>query len=215
MIITIDGPAGAGKSSVAKLVSQYLNFLYLDTGGIYRTMTLYLLRHNTDINDPEALKKALESIHIRYTSSHIYLNEQKVDHLLRTESISRNTSDYSKNALIREFATRLQREIARDENVVLEGRDIGTVVFPNAEFKFFLTASDTIRGQRRYEELKKKDISVSLDEIIENIKVRDENDMNREVAPLKKAKDAIEIDTSKLTIEQVAKLIVNHVKTEE
>ncbi|MBN2287488.1 MAG: (d)CMP kinase [Tissierellales bacterium] len=215
MIITIDGPAGAGKSSVAKLVSQYLNFLYLDTGGIYRTMTLYLLRHNTDINDPEALKKALESIHIRYTSSHIYLNEQKVDHLLRTEAISRHTSDYSKNALIREFATRLQREIARDENVVLEGRDIGTVVFPNAEFKFFLTASDTIRGQRRYEELKKKDTSVSLDKIIENIKKRDENDMNREVAPLIKAKDAIEIDTSKLTIEQVAKLIVNHVKTEE
>jgi cytidylate kinase len=215
MIIAIDGPAGAGKSTVAKKVSRELNFIYLDTGAIYRAIALYLVRNNTDITDNDSVKKALNIINLKYTSEHIYLDNKIVDNELRTELISKKTSDYSKLYLIREFATSFQRDIARNENVVLEGRDIGTVVFPDAEYKFFLTAKAEIRGKRRFEELLTKGEKASLDDIIKSIEKRDENDKEREIAPLKKAEDAIEIDTSSISIDEVVSIIISNIKSED
>jgi cytidylate kinase len=215
MIIAIDGPAGAGKSTVAKKVSRELNFIYLDTGAIYRAIALYLVRNNTDITNDTSIKKALTSINLKYTTEHIYLDNKIVDNELRTEEISKKTSDYSKLYLIREFATSFQRNIAINENVVLEGRDIGTVVFPDAEYKFFLTAKTEIRGKRRFEELLSKGEEASLDAIIKSIEKRDENDKEREIAPLKKAEDAVEIDTSSISIDEVVSIIISYVKSED
>ncbi|MBV1757231.1 MAG: (d)CMP kinase [Dethiosulfatibacter sp.] len=215
MIIAIDGPAGAGKSTVAKKVSALLGFMFIDTGAIYRAITYSLIKDGIELDNIELLEDYLNNIDLKYTSEHIYFQGSVIDREIREEIITSKTSDYSKNSIIRSFATDFQRKLAKNNNVVMEGRDIGTVVFPNADFKFFLTASYEIRGLRRYEELKKSDDDVSLEETIEAIRIRDKNDSNRELAPLKKAADAVEIDTSDIGIDQVIDIIIGYVRMED
>lgn len=215
MIIAIDGPAGAGKSTVAKKISEILGYLFIDTGAIYRAITYSLIKDGIELNDREALETYLKSIDLVYTSEHIYFQGTVIDNEIRENNISSKTSDYSKNPVIRSFATNFQRKLAENNNVVMEGRDIGTVVFPNADFKFFLNASHEVRGHRRYQELKNSGKDVSLSETIEAIRTRDKNDSNRELAPLKKAADAVEIDTSNIGIDQVIDTIIEYVRMED
>jgi cytidylate kinase len=212
MIIAIDGPAGAGKSTIAKKLSKELGYVYLDTGAIYRTITLDLCNRNIDIDDKNILSASLANINMRYTMDHIYLNGKIVDDDIRTESISQKTSHYSSKAEIRVFAVEMQRKISLNEDIVLEGRDIGTVVFPKAEYKFYLTASEEVRGKRRYKDILEKGTDTSLEEIINGIKKRDYNDKNREISPLAKADDAIEIDTTSMTIDEVVERMINCIK---
>ncbi|HAE43639.1 MAG TPA: (d)CMP kinase [Clostridiales bacterium] len=215
MIIAIDGPAGAGKSTVAKKISEILGYLFIDTGAIYRAITYSLIKDGIELDDREALETYLKSIDLVYTSEHIYFQGTVIDNEIRENNISSKTSDYSKNPVIRSFATNFQRKLAENNNVVMEGRDIGTVVFPNADFKFFLNASHEVRGRRRYQELKNSGKDVSLSETIEAIRTRDKNDSNRELAPLKKAADAVEIDTSNIGIDQVIDTIIEYVRMED
>ncbi|HBH11825.1 MAG: Cytidylate kinase [Clostridiales bacterium 38_11] len=215
MIIAIDGPAGAGKSTVAKRVSEILGFMFIDTGAIYRAITYSLIKDGIDLNNKQLLKNHLHRLDLEYTNQHIYFQGSIIDDEIREETISSKTSDYSKNPIIRSFATDFQRKLAENNNVVMEGRDIGTVVFPKAEFKFFLTANYEIRGRRRYQELKQSDKDASLEETIEAIRIRDNNDSNRELAPLKRAADAVEIDTSQIGIDQVIDTIIRYVRTED
>jgi cytidylate kinase len=215
MIIAIDGPAGAGKSTVAKRVSEILGFMFIDTGAIYRAVTYSLVRDEIDLNNRESLENYLKDIDLKYTSEHIYFRDAVIDSEIREETISKKTSDYSKNPVIRSFATDFQRKLAKNNNVVMEGRDIGTVVFPEADHKFFLTASHDVRGRRRYEELKKSNKDITLEKTIEAIRLRDKNDSSRELAPLKKAADAVEIDTSHIGIDEVIETIIGYVRMED
>lgn len=215
MIIAIDGPAGAGKSTIAKLISKKLGFLYIDTGAIFRVITLSLINSKININYEDELINHLENIDFKYTTNHLFLNGKIVDEEIRTEIISNKTSEYSGNYLVRNYALKFQRELANLQNVVLEGRDIGTIVFPNADYKFYLTASEEIRGIRRHKELTNKGIDISLNDVIQNINERDNNDKNRKIAPLKKAKDAIEIDTTHFDIPEIVSKIINCIKVEE
>lgn len=212
MIIAIDGPAGAGKSTIAKKLSKQMGYMYLDTGAIYRTITLDLCNRNIDIENKELLEDSLADIDMKYTMDHIYLNGKIVDDEIRTESISQKTSQYSSKSEIRVFAVDMQRNISLNEDIVLEGRDIGTVVFPNADYKFYLTASEEVRGKRRYKDMVDKGMDTSLNAIINSIKERDFNDKNREISPLAKADDAIEIDTTSMTIDEVVEKMVSCIK---
>jgi len=212
MIIAIDGPAGAGKSTIAKKLSKEMGYVYLDTGAIYRTITLDLCNRNIDIENKVLLANSLANIDMKYTMEHIYLNGMIVDDEIRTESISKKTSHYSSKSEIRVFAVAMQRKISLNEDIVLEGRDIGTVVFPNADYKFYLTASEDVRGERRYKDMVDKGMDTSLKEIIDSIKERDFNDKNREISPLTKADDAIEIDTTSMTINEVVEKMVRCIK---
>lgn len=212
MIIAIDGPAGAGKSTIAKKLSKQMGYMYLDTGAIYRTITLDLCNRNIDIENKKLLEDSLADIDMKYTMDHIYLNGKIVDDEIRTESISQKTSQYSSKSEIRVFAVDMQRNISLNEDIVLEGRDIGTVVFPNADYKFYLTASEEVRGNRRYKDMVDKGMDTSLNAIIKSIKERDFNDKNREISPLAKADDAIEIDTTSMTIDEVVEKMVSCIK---
>lgn len=202
MIIAVDGPSGAGKSSACKLVSKKTGFEYLDTGAMYRACAykLYLLK--AEVNSDNA-KKYIENINIDYIDNQIYLDGKNIEGEIRTPEISLMASEISKLALVRELMVNLQRKIAQSKNVIVDGRDIGTVVFPEASLKIFITASPEIRGKRRFNELIEKGEHVKLRDIIEDIKLRDENDMNRKISPLKIADDAILMDTSHQTLNEV------------
>ncbi len=215
VVVAIDGPAGVGKSTIAKRISQKLGFLYIDTGAIYRGITYGFVQNHIDLNDSQAVESYLNQISLHYTQKNLYLDNQIIDEEIRSETISKLTSDYSKNPFVRKFATQYQQDLAKSHSVVMEGRDIGTVVFPNAQFKFFLVADPDIRGQRRYEQLRNKGVEISLDEIINDIHLRDQNDSQRQLAPLKKAEDAIEIDTSYKTIEEIVSLIEKTIQGED
>jgi cytidylate kinase len=214
MIIAIDGPAGAGKSTVAKRVSQELDYMYIDTGAIYRTIALGLMSQQVNIEDAAQLEQALSNMTIDYKIDAIYLNQQCVTEAIRQEKVSQKTSEVSKYPAVRKFATHIQQQLSMNHHVVLEGRDIGTIVFPNADYKFFLTADATIRGKRRFEELKQKGIDVTLDQVVTSIMERDHQDTTRQHSPLKKSEDAVVIDTSDLDIDQVVDLIIRQIKLE-
>ncbi|MCX7653114.1 MAG: (d)CMP kinase [Fervidobacterium sp.] len=209
--IAIDGPAGSGKTTVAKLIAQKLNIDYLDTGAMYRIIGLYL--HNLGVDPKESnLDEFLKDLIIDYSNGTFYLNGKKIEEEIRTPEAGMYASMYAANPQVRKHLTKMQQEICKNKSIVAEGRDIGTVVMPDARVKIFLVASPEIRAQRRYKELKEKGIDVSYDELLTQIKKRDENDSTREVAPLIKPHDAIEIDTSNLTIEQVVEKILQIVK---
>ncbi|MCD8012661.1 MAG: (d)CMP kinase [Lachnospiraceae bacterium] len=210
--IAIDGPAGAGKSTIAKLAAKKLSFIYVDTGAMYRAIALGLLRKNTDIENEEALQSALDTIEvgIRYEEGeqHVYLNGEDVSSLIRTEQVSDMTSRSSAKPRVRAKLTRLQRELAARENVLMDGRDIGTEILPDADLKIYLTASAGTRARRRYQEQIEKGMACSLEEIAKDIRERDYRDMHRETAPLRQAEDAIRIDSSDMTIEEVVSEII-------
>ena len=210
MIIAIDGPAGAGKSTIAKKLSTRFNFTYISSGKIYRSIALYFHNKNIDIQDQEKIKEELTNIKIHYEGE-FHLNGMPVEKHINTDVISKKTSDVSKYKFIRDFVQSIIEEISKNKNIIMDGRDIGTKVFPNADYKFYLTASVEERAKRRYKELKDNGMDVNYKEIFESIKDRDQNDMNREIAPLKKAHDAVVVDSSNKTIEEVVDEISSYI----
>ena len=213
MIIAIDGPSASGKSTTAKGVSNKLGFIHIDTGSMYRAVTLGLSHDNIRLDDRNRIISYLENLDIKFNSSgHIVLNGENVSNAIRTVEISSKVSMISAIPEIRSKMVDFQRSIAGHSDCVLEGRDIGTVVFPNADYKFYMVADINIRAQRRLKELKQIKESTTIEEIISNIKIRDELDSKRSHSPLKKAIDAIEIDTSSLSIDQQIEKIVKIVK---
>ncbi len=211
--IAIDGPAGAGKSTIAKRTAKELSFIYVDTGAMYRAIALGLLRGAVDIEDEAALQAALDQMEIRIRHENgeqrVFLNAEDVTSLIRTEQVSDMTSRSSAKPQVRDKLTDLQRGIAARENVLMDGRDIGTQILPNAELKIFLTASVEVRAKRRFLEQKEKGESCTLEEIAEDMRERDYRDSHRKTAPLSRAQDAVLIDSSDMTIEEVVTEIVD------
>lgn len=205
--IAIDGPAGAGKSTIAKMVSKDLSFIYVDTGAMYRGIALYLLTNQVDVADIEAVKKALTeitlSIEYQQGEQQVMLNGENVSDRIRREEVGNMASKAAALPPVREKLLELQRNLARENDVVMDGRDIGTNILPKAQLKIYLTASTDTRAGRRYKELTEKGISCSLEDIKADIEKRDYQDMHREIAPLTQAEDAVYLDSSDLTIEEV------------
>ena len=216
MNIAIDGPAGAGKSTIARLTAKELGFVYVDTGAMYRAIALSLLDNNVDIYDEAALKNALEQIHINIVYEagvqHVFLDLVDVSEEIRSEKVGNMASTSSALPPVREKLLDLQRDIAAKNDVIMDGRDIGTNILPNAELKIYLTASVDVRAKRRFDELKLKGESPDLEEIKKGIETRDYQDMNRDIAPLKQAEDAVFIDSSDMTIAEVVDKIIDLAK---
>lgn len=212
MNIAIDGPAGAGKSSIAKLVAKKLNYVYVDTGAMFRTMAYYFLMNGMDPQNEEQVNEHCDDMDIKIQykdgEQHIFLNQQDVSKEIRQEKVGNNASIVAKYPKVREKLLELQRNLAASTDVIMDGRDIGTVVLPDAPCKIFLTASSHVRAERRYRELTEKGIECDLKQIEQDIIQRDEQDMNRSVAPLRQAEDAIYLDSSDLTIEEVVFRII-------
>lgn len=210
--IAIDGPAGAGKSTIAKMVAKKLDFIYVDTGAMYRAMALYFIRNQIDDRDEgkiaEACKDIRVSLEYQDGEQQVLLNGDNVNAFIRTGEVSMMTSNTSKYPAVREKLLSLQRELAESRNVIMDGRDIGTCVLPGASAKIYLTASSAERARRRYKEQTERGISCDLQEIERDIIARDEQDMNREIAPLRQAEDAVLVDSSDMTIEQVVDEII-------
>lgn len=216
MKIAIDGPAGAGKSSIAKLVAKKLSFVYVDTGAMFRTVAYYFLSQGKDPSDAEMVTEECEkiSISIEYKdgAQHIFLDGTDVSTEIRQEEVGKNASVVAKNQAVRNRLLALQRQMAEKQDVIMDGRDIGTVVLPDAQVKIYLTASASVRAERRYKELVEKGESCNLKKIEEDIIARDEQDMDREIAPLKQAEDAVLVDSSYMTIEEVVDKIIEIVE---
>ena len=209
--IAIDGPAGAGKSTIAKKVAEGLGFIYVDTGAMYRAMALYFLRHGIGAEDEEAIAAACPKVEVSITyvdgEQQVLLNGENVNGLRRTEEVSRMTSASSKYPVVRKKLVELQQELAKKENVIMDGRDIGTCVLPDATAKIYLTASVSERARRRYVEQQERGTICTLEDIAKDIEARDYQDMNREFAPLKQAEDAVLVDSSHMNIDQVTERI--------
>ena len=210
--IAIDGPAGAGKSTIAKQVSKQLGFIYVDTGAMYRAMALYMLKKGIDPEDSEAVARACEDadISIKYIDQVqcVFLNGENVNDQIRTNEVSDAASKTSTVKAVRQKLVKLQQEMAASEDVVMDGRDIGTAVLPGADLKIYMTASSRVRAKRRYDELIEKGVECTLADIEKEIIERDERDMNREESPLKRAEDAVLLDTSDMTIDEVVSAIL-------
>lgn len=211
--IAIDGPAGAGKSTIAKLTAKRLGFVYVDTGAMYRAMALYCLRHGIGKEDEKAIEKACEAmdVSLQYQDGiqQVLLNGEDVSGQIRTEEVSQMTSAISVYPAVRQKLLKLQRDLARTKDVIMDGRDIGTCVLPDAQTKIYLTASSRVRALRRFKELKERGETCNLEEIEQDIRKRDERDMNRTIAPLRQAEDAVCIDSSQMTIDQVVRAITD------
>jgi len=205
--IAIDGPAGAGKSTIAKQLAKELGYVYVDTGAMYRAMGYYFLSHGVDEEDEKAISEACKDVDVTITYEdgiqNVWLNGQNVSGVIRAEEVGKMASATSVYPAVREKLVELQRQLAKTSDVIMDGRDIGTVVLPNADVKIYMTASSSIRAKRRFDELTEKGISCNLNEIEKDIIERDFRDMNRETSPLKKADDAVELDTSSLDINGV------------
>ena len=210
--IAIDGPAGAGKSTIAKKLAEKLQFVYIDTGAMYRTLALACLKKGVDIEDEKLVSETAEAadIDIRYLDGvqHMFLENEDVSGEIRTEPVSKAASDTSRYLRVRERLVALQQELAERYNVVMDGRDIGTVVLPHADLKIFMTASVEVRALRRYKEYLEKGQEADLDAIREDIAQRDYNDSHRANSPLRQAEDAILLDTSDLSIDEVTDAII-------
>ncbi len=209
--IAIDGPAGAGKSTIAKALAKKLNVVYVDTGAMYRAIGLYFSRKQVAKDDIETVERECENIDVSigYENGEqvVYLNGENVNGLIRTPEAGMMASAFSMHKKVREKMVELQQALAKKTSVVMDGRDIGTVVLPDAKVKVYLTASSSVRAKRRYDELVQKGIDCDLEQLKKEIEERDYQDMTREVSPLKKAEDAIELDTSDLSIEEVIRKI--------
>ena len=210
--IAIDGPAGAGKSTIAKKAAKKLDFIYVDTGAMYRAIALYFIRNGVNAEDEKTISEKCGDIDVSIDyvdgAQQVILNGENVNDLIRTEQVSMMTSDISKYPAVREKLLNLQRQLAAQKNVIMDGRDIGTCVLPAAKTKIFLTASARERARRRYKEQVERGIECDIDQIERDIIARDKQDMNREIAPLKQAEDAVLIDSSDMNIEQVVDAII-------
>lgn len=210
--IAVDGPAGAGKSTIAKLVAKQLGYIYVDTGAMYRALAFYFLNQNIEASDETKIAEACKqaTVSIRYVDGvqQVLLNGEDVSGKIRTEEVGNMASATSGYPVVRAHLLSLQKDLAANYDVIMDGRDIGTCILPNAEVKIFLTASSSIRAKRRYKELVEKGIMCNLEEIEQDIIERDDRDMNRAIAPLKQAEDATLVDASNMTIEETVQAIV-------
>lgn len=213
IIITIDGYSSCGKSTLARQLAEQLNYLYIDSGAMYRAITLYFIQQRVDWVDHVQVKNALQNIHLEFVHNQIsgrnemYLNDENVEQLIREMLVAEKVSEVAAIREVREFAVAQQQKMGEQKGIVMDGRDIGTVVFPHAELKIFMTADPAIRVQRRFKELYEKNKNISLHEVKENLELRDYIDANREVSPLRKADDAIILDNSQLSMEEQLDLV--------
>lgn len=217
VIITIDGYSSCGKSTLAKQLAGELDYVYIDSGAMYRAITLYFIQNRVDWNNPEEVHEAMGNISLEFVYnpitmlSEINLNGENVEHLIREMLVAERVSEVAAVKEVREFAVAQQRQMGEQGGIVMDGRDIGTTVFPHAELKIFMTADTAIRVERRFKELYAKNKNITLHEIKENLELRDYIDTNREISPLRKAKDAIILDNSQLTLEEQQKLVMQWV----
>lgn len=202
IVIAIDGFSSTGKSTLAKQLALSLNYNYIDSGAMYRAITLYFLDHHIDLDDHDQIAKALDKIELKFVENKIVLNNESVDEQIRSMAIANLVSEVAALKEVRKFAVAQQQAFGIEKGIVMDGRDIGTTVFPRAELKIYLFADEHTRVLRRYDEMKLKNANISMDEVTENLKHRDLIDSTREVSPLRKAKDAVILDNTSLTMEQ-------------
>lgn len=218
IIITIDGWSSCGKSTLAKQLAKKLGYVYVDSGAMYRAITLYFLRNHVNWLDTAQVNNALHDITIAFKfnektqQSEIYLNEENVEYVIRDLVIAEKVSDVAAIKEVREFAVAQQQKMGEKKGIVMDGRDIGTTVFPDAELKFFMTADITVRVERRYMEMFEKNPNTSIDDVKANLEMRDYIDSNREISPLRKAPDAIELDNTNLSIDKQLEMALQIVK---
>lgn len=218
IIITIDGWSSCGKSTLAKQLAKELGYVYADSGAMYRAITLYFLRNHIDWTDKKEVKEALKEINLEYhfnpssEASEIYLNGENVEYVIRDLVVAEKVSEVAAIKEVREFAVKQQQAMGKKKGIVMDGRDIGTVVFPGAELKIFMTADDAVRVERRFKELYEKNPNITIEEVKNNLQMRDYIDSNREVSPLKKAEDAITLDNTNLTENEQFQLALKWVK---
>ncbi len=213
IIITIDGYSSCGKSTLARQLAEQLNYLYIDSGAMYRAITLYFIQQRVDWADHVQVKNALANIHLEFVYNQIsgrnemFLNDENVEQLIREMLVAEKVSEVAAIREVREFAVAQQQKMGVQKGIVMDGRDIGTVVFPHAELKIFMTADPAVRVERRFKELYEKNKNISLHEVKENLELRDYIDANREVSPLRKAEDAIILDNSQLSMDEQLELV--------
>ena len=212
LIVAIDGPAGSGKSTIAKLLAKKYDLTYIDTGAMYRMITLYLLENNIDINDLKEVERVLNTVNLDMQGDKFYLDNVDVSTKIREKRINENVSKVASIIIVRDNLVNLQRKISNNKNVILDGRDVGTVIFPNAQVKIFLIASPEERARRRYNEFLEKKTEITYDEVLKSIKERDHIDSTRDESPFVKADDAIELDSTNLTIEDVINFISKEIE---
>jgi cytidylate kinase len=216
IVIAIDGYSSCGKSTLAKALAQRLHFIYVDSGSMYRAVTLYFLRHHVDIHDPEQVAEALKNIHLNFNSrdyqTHITLNDEEVSDEIRQMPVSDNVSNVAAIKAVRHEMVKQQQRMGRSKNIVMDGRDIGTTVFPDAQLKIFMTADPKVRAERRYKELHEKNPNITLEEVFENIAHRDYQDTTREESPLVRADDAIILDNTNLTPDEQLQFALDRIR---
>lgn len=210
--IAIDGPSGAGKSTIAKIVAKRLGIDYIDTGAMYRAVGLKMMRQGLKMEENEALVKMLEETDVDFDSGRVYLDGEDVSELIRTQEISKAASDCSAFQTVRTKLVELQQAMGKRKSVIMDGRDIGTVVLKDAKYKYYLTATAEDRAMRRFKELSEKGLSDSYEKVLKDIIERDYNDMNRKITPLRQADDAVLIDSTNMSIEEVVDFIVSRIK---
>ena len=212
LIVAIDGPAGSGKSTIAKLLAKKYDLTYIDTGAMYRMITLYLLENNIDISDLKEVERVLNTVNLDMQGDKFYLDNVDVSTKIREKRINDNVSKVASIKIVRSNLVDLQRKISNNKDVILDGRDVGTVIFPNAQVKIFLIASPEERARRRYNEFLEKKTEITYDEVLKSIKERDHIDSTRDESPFVKSDDAIELDSTNLTIEDVINFISKEIE---
>lgn len=207
-IITIDGWSSCGKSTLARQLAKKLGFVYIDSGAMYRAITLYFLRNHIDWTDEAKVKEALDQIHLHFEHnsksgrSEIFLNDENVEYMIRDLVVAEKVSEVAANAAVRRFAVRQQQKMGLRNNTVMDGRDIGTTVFPDADLKIFMTSDISVRVERRFKELYEKNPNITIEEVAANLEMRDYIDSNREISPLRKADDAVLLDNTNISMEE-------------
>ena len=212
LIVAIDGPAGSGKSTIAKLLAKKYDLTYIDTGAMYRMITLYLLENNIDISDLKEVERVLNTVNLDMQGDKFYLDNVDVSTKIREKRINDNVSKVASIKIVRSNLVDLQRKISNNKDVILDGRDVGTVIFPNAQVKIFLIASPEERARRRYNEFLEKKTEITYNEVLKSIKERDHIDSTRDESPFVKSDDAIELDSTNLTIEDVINFISKEIE---
>ncbi len=218
IVVTIDGWSSCGKSTLAKQLAKKLNYVYVDSGAMYRAITLYFIRNSVDITDIKEVEAALAEINLEFRfnevsqSSEMYLNEENVEYVIRDMVIAEKVSDVAAIKEVRTFAVAAQQKMGTKKGIVMDGRDIGTVVFPKAEMKIFMTADNAVRVERRFKELYAKNPNITIEEVKNNLEMRDYIDSHREVSPLRQAKDAVVLDNTNITPEEQLKLALGWIK---
>ena len=220
IIVTIDGLSSCGKSTLARQLAKKLGYIYVDSGAMYRAITLYFLRNNVDLNNTKSIHNGLENIEIDFLvntlsgQSEIFLNGENVEYIIRDLLIAEKVSDVAALKEVRFFAVAAQQRMGKDKGIVMDGRDIGTTVFPDAEVKIFMVADEAVRVERRFTEMFEKNPNITLEEVKNNIAMRDYIDSNREISPLRKSADAVELDNTQLTEEQQLAFALKLVKSQ-